>query len=147
MRRTMTVTLLIVLLVAGIAEAKVKKYGKGVSKGEYTKISTILADPEAYNGKVVRVEGTAVGVCAHRGCWLTLASDVEGQTIRFKVEDGVIIFPKEIVGETVKGEGVFTINKVETICDATKPGEAEEKCETFYQISGTGAKVNWDEIW
>nr|MBC8425560.1 DUF4920 domain-containing protein [bacterium] len=102
MRRIMMTIALLSLLLAGTALAKEKVYGKGVSEGDFTKISTILADPGTYSGKVVRVEGTAVGVCSHRGCWVTLASDKEEETMRVKVKDGVIVFPKEIIGEHVQ---------------------------------------------
>ncbi|MBU0743151.1 DUF4920 domain-containing protein [bacterium] len=143
MRRILTTIALTSLLLAGTALAKEKVYGKGVGEGDITKISTILAAPDEFAGKTVRVEGTAVGVCTHRGCWVTLASDQEEQTMRVKVEDGVIVFPKEIIGEHVTVEGVFTINKVEAKCDATKHGEPEVKCTTFYEIKGAGATVDW----
>ena len=143
MRRFLTTITLMSLLLAGTALAKEKVYGKGVGEGEFTKISTILAAPDEFAGKTVRVQGTAVGVCVHRGCWVTLASDQEEQTMRVKVEDGVIVFPKKIIGEHVQVEGAFTVNKVEEKCDATKQGEPEVKCTTYYQITGTGAVVDW----
>ena len=143
MRRIIMAVMLLSVLLAGTALAKEKVYGKGVSEGDFTKVSTIFVSPEDFAGKTLRVEGTAVGVCAHRGCWVTLASDKEGETLRVKVEDGVIVFPKEIIGEHVQVEGVFTINKVEEKCDATREGEPEVKCTTFYQLTGTGALVDW----
>jgi len=143
MRRILMTIAMVSLLLAGTALAKEKVYGKGVGEGELTQISTILAAPEEFSGKIVRVEGTAVGVCAHRGCWLTLASDKEGETMRVKVEDGVIVFPKNIVGEHVVVEGKFMINKREAKCDATKKGEPEVKCTTLLEIQGTGAVVDW----
>lgn len=142
--RKFTVAILAVLLVAGVAVAKDKKYGKGVSEGDVISISAIMDSPDDYVGKTVRVEGTAVSVCSHRGCWMELASDVEGETIRIKVEDGVIVFPKEIVGETVRAEGVFTANHkhaTEKMCDRTKEGEKPVACLTTYQVSGIGAVV------
>lgn len=145
MRRNI-IAVLLLLLAAVPSLAKEKVYGKGVSEGEFTPISTILANPDQYVGKTLRVEGTAVSVCAHRGCWLEMASDVEGQTLRLKVEDGVIVFPKEIVGEKVRAEGVFAANRIESTqkkCDATREGEPEVKCTTVYELTGTGALVDW----
>jgi hypothetical protein len=142
MRRVLCITLLLVLA-AGLVVAKESTYGKGLTEGEFTQVSEILANPEAFIGKTVRVEGTAVGVCAHRGCWLNIASDVEGETLRFKVEDGVIVFPKEILGETVRAEGVFTKNVVEKECDAEHGDGPKTKCVTTYQVNGTGATVDW----
>ncbi len=143
MRRILTTIALLSLLLAGTAAAKDKTYGKGVGEGDITKISTILAAPKDFAGKTVRVEGTAVGVCSHRGCWLTLSSDKEGETMRIKVEDGVIVFPKNIIGEHVVAEGKFMINKHEKACDSNKPGGPQIKCTTTYEIRGTGAVVDW----
>ena len=52
-------------------------------------------------------------MCAHRGCWINLASDVEGQTVRVKVKDGEIVFPPEIMGDMVIAEGVWTANQLD----------------------------------
>ncbi|MBK7703037.1 MAG: DUF4920 domain-containing protein [bacterium] len=145
MRRFVT-ALLLLAVVAAPAVAKEKVYGKGVAEGDVTSISAVLAHPDQYVGKTLVIEGTVVGVCAHRGCWLSLASDVEGQTLRVKVEDGVIVFPKEIVGEKVRATGVFKANRVEDTakkCDATRAGEPEVQCKTVYELAATGAVCNW----
>jgi len=140
----MFTTLAVLLAVVAVAVAKDKTYGKGVSEGEFTKVSAILGSPDDFVGETVRVEGTAVGVCSHRGCWLELSSDVEGESIRIKVEDGVIVFPKEIIGETVRVEGVFKANSPEVAekkCDRTKPGDEPVACTTTYEVTGVGAVV------
>jgi hypothetical protein len=129
----------------------VQTWGAGVGDGEMTAVSDILAHPEKYVDQTVRVEGTAVAVCEHRGCWFEIASDVEGDTLRFKVADGEMVFPLEIKGETIRAEGVFTANELDLettkqVCEsrAEEAGEAFDpesvtECMTVYQISGTGA--------
>ena len=157
MRSSRTLTLLLALFAlfafGAVALAGQTVYGKGVAKGKTIKVSALLANPEKYVGQTVAVEGIAVGVCAHRGCWINLSSDTEGEVVRVKVEDGVIVFPAEIVGERVIAEGVWTANKLDM--DTTKKmcaNQAEQKgesfdpdsvteCMTLYQISGTGAEV------
>ncbi len=145
----------VVLVTAGtvLAGAGEKVYGEGVSAPDTMLVSELLAAPDAWVGKTVRVKGTAVGVCAHRGCWINIASDQEGQTVRMKVKDGVIVFPAEIVGDMVVAEGVWTANELtmeqtKKVCavEARKAGrefDAEEvsTCMTLYQISGTGAVI------
>ena len=136
------------------AAAKVEvaaSWGAAISEGEFTPVSVILADPDAYVGKKVRIEGTAVAVCEHRGCWFNVASDVEGEVLRFKVEDGEMVFPMEIVGETMRGEGVFVANELDLettkkICanEAEVAGKEFDPasvttCRTVYQVTGTGA--------
>lgn len=143
----------LVLALTGSAVAGEKVYGKGVSGKDLNKVSEILADPDAFIGKTVRVKGTAVAGCAHRGCWLNIASDKEGETIRLQVKDGEIVFPPEIIGETVIAEGVWTANQLtleqtKAMCAAEARKEGKDydpenvtTCKTAYQISGTGAVV------
>ena len=151
-------TLLMAVLVAGgaltgsaLAGDGQKIYGKGVAATDTVRVGALLANPDAWVGKTIRVEGKAVAVCQHRGCWVELASDVEGQTVRVKVNDGEIVFPPEIVGDLVVAEGVWTANKLDLettkkVCEANakkegkdfKPGEVTS-CLTLYQLSGTGA--------
>jgi len=128
-------------------------YGKGVAAVDTVKVSDLMADPDAFIGQTIRVQGTAVAVCEHRGCWVNIASDQEGQTVRVKVKDGEIVFPAGIVGDEVIAEGVWTSNKLDLettrkVCanEARKHGEdfdseSVTECRTMYQITGTGAKV------
>ncbi|MBI3189685.1 MAG: DUF4920 domain-containing protein [Ignavibacteriales bacterium] len=130
-----------------------KKYGKTLTLKKVTKISTILEKPEKYNGKKVLVEGTIVEVCAKRGCWIEIASDKEFESIRFKVEDGVMTFPIDAKGKKVKAEGTFSmevVSKEELIEQGKKHAkESGEKFDpatiteekTYIQIDGIGAEV------
>lgn len=152
--RTVSVLLVsaFVLAVAGGALAGEKTYGKGVTGTETVPVSALLADPDAYIGKTLRVKGMAVGVCAHRGCWINVAGDKEGEVVRVQVPDGVIVFPPEIVGDEVIAEGVWTANELtleqtKEVCaaEARKKGDANydpdsvTTCKTLYALAGTGA--------
>lgn len=151
--RTVSILTVIMLLLAGAALAGEKVYGEGVKGAELVKVSDLLADPAAYVGKTLRVEGMAVGTCAHRGCWVNLAGDKEGQVVRVQVEDGVIVFPPEIVGDQVVAEGVWTANELtleqtKQVCaaEARKKGVKFDEtgvtsCKTLYALAGTGAVV------
>jgi hypothetical protein len=126
------------------------KYGKGVSEATPVKLSELMASPDAYVGKV---EGLITEVCPKRGCWINVAGDKEFQTIKVKVEDGVIVFPLTDKGKKVVAEGTF--KKMELTREqavARAKHEAEEKgtkCDeskitgpqTVYQIMGVGAVV------
>lgn len=140
-QRISIITLTLTLLFT-IAFAAPKKYGKKVTLKETTKISDILANPEQYAGKKVLVEGTIVDVCQKRGCWIKVASDKEFESIRFKVDDGVIVFPMDAKGKTARAEGVVSVNtfsKEELI----KQGEmhAKEEGTTFDPSTVTGPKT------
>ncbi|MEN8008242.1 MAG: DUF4920 domain-containing protein [Candidatus Krumholzibacteriota bacterium] len=160
MRNVSTILVsVLILLFAGAALAEDvektedKVYGEGVTGEELILVSELMATPDEYIGKTVRVKGTAVGVCAHRGCWINIASDKEGETVRVKVKDGVIVFPPEIMGDTIIAEGVWTANELtmeqtKKVCEAKANEDGKEfkedevtTCMTLYQISGTGAVV------
>lgn len=146
MRATILLILALLVAAAGTAVAEDKVYGEGVGEGDLTSISAIMTDADAFQGETVRIAGTAVAVCAHRGCWIDIASDEEGQTLRVKVTDGEIVFPQSIVGEHVVAEGVFTANRVTADnkkCDhaAEDENEVGHSCTTHYQLTGTGAVV------
>jgi hypothetical protein len=135
-------------------EPEARVFGKGVTDPSDTvPISQLLSNPEDYLDKTVRVSGAVVGVCKKRGCWMELASDKEFQTLQIKVEDGEIVFPMEIMGETAVAEGVFTGVPM-TIEQTCAYLEQEASCQgkqfdrdaitegmTFYRIDGVGALV------
>jgi len=153
MRRLSAIALvLVVCAVAGLA-AQEKKFGTALTLTEVTKVSDIYANPDQYNGKRVQVQGPIVDVCADMGCWLALGSDKDGQTLRFKVEDGVIVFPMSVKGMTAKVEGVLAVTLL-TEAEQIAQGQemAREKKTTFdpktvkgpktsIQIKGEGAVV------
>lgn len=128
-------------------------YGEPLTLTATTPASAILSDPEAWVGERVLVEGMVVDVCEKRGCWMEVAAGGDFETIRVKVDDGVIVFPLTARGKTALVEG--TVEKVElTYEEALEAArhEAEEHGEEFdptsvtgpvttYQIRGIGAVI------
>ena len=150
----MRVLLAIVAVALFAAPALADQYGEKLSDAEVIKISTLMETPEEYVGKTVKVEGRITGVCAHRGCWIEIAGDKDYESLRFKVDDGVMVFPAEAMGHVATAEGVFT--KIELTPEQAmavhKAGcEKEEgaKCDhgmpeeggVVYQLAGVGAVV------
>lgn len=109
MTRFVAASLALALALTVGLSAQAKKYGKPLTLKESTKVSDIYASPDNYKGKKVLVEGPIVDVCAEAGCWLAIGSDKEFQTIRFKVDDGVIVFPMSAKGLNAKVEGVLEV--------------------------------------
>ncbi|KAA0256098.1 MAG: DUF4920 domain-containing protein [Acidobacteria bacterium] len=154
MTRISRVALVLALALAVALPAAAATYGKGVTLKETTKISDIYANPDKYVGKAVKVEGTITDVCSKRGCWMLIGSDKEFQTIRFKVEDGVIVIPMEAKGKKGVAEG--TLKKIEMTKEeaiAYDKHIAEENGRTFdpksvtgprvlFQLQGTGAVID-----
>lgn len=129
------------------------KYGNEITLKEKTSISDILSNPEDYLDKTVLVEGEVLDVCPMAGCWIEVASNVEGEKIKVKVKDGDIVFPEEAKGKDALVEGkVYKIDL--TVEEAVEYYEhqAEERGQEFdpstvteavtiYQIKGLGAEI------
>ena len=146
--------LLVVLLVsAALALAATVNLGKPLTLKEPMSVQKLMSAPEQYLGKTVQVKGKVVDVCQMMGCWMELVEAGSGARVRIKVEDGVIVFPKDSVGKTAVAEGVFSklvLTREEAVAQAQR--EAEENKRKFdpstiksgvtiYQVQGTGAAV------
>jgi hypothetical protein len=120
------------------------KLGAGVTLKEATPIAAILAGPQDFVGKTVRVDGIATAVCTHMGCWMAIAAadDPQGPTVRLKVEDGVIVFPVTAKGRQVSAEGVLEVVKDEEGKEAAGEHRKQDaNASQQYQIKATGALI------
>jgi len=118
------------------------KYGKKVTVKEKTKISDILSQPKKFDGKRVLVEGQVVDVCTNQGCWIMISEGKDSEPIRFKVDDGVIVFPVEEKGGTVRAQGVVSAKEYtkEELIEQAKH-HAEEAGKTFDPSTVKGPKM------
>lgn len=143
-------------LAAAAPPAAAETYGDGLSIAQPTPIEAIVADPEAWAGKRVRVEGKVASVCPMRGCWMELADGDDGPVVRIKVEDGVIVFPAAAVGRAAGAEGVVKVIEMSRESYVAWLAHlAEERGESFdaeaagigegpfrlIQIDATGAEI------
>ena len=129
-----------------LAAAEETKLGAGVTLKDATPIAAITTTPADFVGKTIRIDGVATAVCEEMGCWMAVApeNDLKGQTVRLKVEDGVIVFPVSAKGKKVSAEGVF-----EEIAATDEHGneaagehaKKDPKAAKKYQIKATGAII------
>ncbi|MFC1743536.1 DUF4920 domain-containing protein [Candidatus Riflebacteria bacterium] len=121
------------------AKNPVKDMGAPVKKEKVIKISKILGEPDQFLGKEVTVSGLIVDVCPKRGCWMKLASDKKFQTLRIKVQDGVMVFPLSARGRqaVVRGKMQGFRLPQKTAIKYFKH-LAEEKGEAFDESTVTG---------
>lgn len=130
---------------------KGQTFGAGVKVATATPIETILAEPKKFAGQTVRVEGMVTDVCAKRGCWFEMAGTKPGQTLRFKVTDGDMVFPPDSKGKHAVAEGVVAVHELslEESKDYAKE-QAEESGKAYdpatitepmaiVRLDGTGA--------
>jgi hypothetical protein len=151
MTRTALALTALTLAVTVSVSAQAKKYGTPLTLKETTKVSDIYATPEKFAGKRVRVEGPIVDVCEDMGCWLAIGSDKEFQTLRFKVEDGVIVFPMSAKGLHATLEGVIEVGKpaedaamaekMKKMDPAERAKHEKEMAKVTIQIKGEGAEI------
>jgi len=127
-----------------------EKLGKAITVKEKTSVSKILASPAKFDGKTVLVEGKILGVCEDKGCWIEIAGTKKDEKIKVKVEDGVIVFPKESKGKTALVQGVVAPVKEEACSDMEMKDKKEgaeagccskDKTKKAYQIEGIGAVI------
>lgn len=137
--------LLALLLLPAVAQAEDQSFGDPLSEDAVkVTIDELTTNPEAYVGKLVRVEGLITDVCTKRGCWIKIAGDKDFQEIRFKVKDGVMVFPVEAKGHQAVAEGTWTKFELskEQVIERGKH-HAEEKGETFDESTVTGPEVHY----
>ncbi|MBY0503599.1 MAG: DUF4920 domain-containing protein [Bryobacteraceae bacterium] len=146
---------LLTLIAAGALTlaAKNQDLGKPLTLKQPMNVGTVVSQPEPLIGKTVQVKGKVTEVCTMAGCWMALVDPETSQTLRIKVNDGEIVFPKEAIGKLALAEGTLkkmVLTKEQTI--ARMKHEAEETGRKFdpakitsgmtiYQINGTGARL------
>lgn len=153
--RTRAFALTLALVLAALPTlAGEKDYGKGVTLAETTSVAKILADPDAWVGKTVRIEGKVLDVCPMAGCWMELEEGDGAARLRVKVDDGVIVFPVTAKGRLAVAEGVVeAIPMTREKYVAWLEHLAEERGQAFdpstvgegpfriVQVKGTGARI------
>lgn len=135
---TSSIVLLCLLLPLNILAGELK-FGAPLVLDVVTPVSEINNNPEKYLGQRVLIEGLVINVCAARGCWMDIASDLPFEKIQVKVVDGEIVFPLEAKGRLARVEGIAEEMKL-TKEQAIRMGQhhAQEQGTTFDPSSVTG---------
>ena len=86
-------------------------FGAGVAEAgsEPLAVSTVLATPEEYTGRTIRLAGDISAVCRKKGCWMHLGQAPEHVVVRFK--DYGFFVPTDASGPAI-AEGRLTIDTV-----------------------------------
>ena len=146
-------TLIVSLAAAALAFGAAVNLGKPLTLKEPMSIQKLVSAPDQYLDKTVQVKGKVTDVCQMMGCWMELVEAGTAARVRIKVEDGVIVFPKDSVGKIALAEGVFTkleMTREQAIEQAKHEAEMNKRsfdpstikgAVTIYQIQGTGAVV------
>lgn len=144
--------LLVQFILAGILGAD-QKIGKPLTLPEPVPLTDIAANPARFVDKTVQVRGRVTEVCEMMGCWMNLVDPSGERSIRIKVNDGDLVFPKSSVGKIAIAEGKLSklvLTREQALARAKH--EAEEQGRKFdpasvksgatiYQIQGSGAVI------
>ncbi len=130
------------------------KLGKPLTLTQASSVADLLAKPDALVGKTVQVKGKVTEVCQMMGCWMALADPESGKSVRIKVNDGVIVIPKEAVGKTAVAEGSLSrlqLTKEQALGRAKHEAEEQGRKfdpskitsgQTIYQVQGSGIVIS-----
>ena len=152
-QRLGAIALAVVLTAFSVSASTTTSYGEALSGVSAVRIAELTSSPEKYLGEKIRVEGLVEDICPMKGCWIDILESQSRETIRFKVADGVIVFPVEAKGREVVAEGVLRKHEMsKKRATSWLRHLAEEKGEpfdessvtgpmVFYQIEGLGAEV------
>lgn len=86
--------------------------GAAFDAGTPVPVDTLIASPEAYNGKPVVVEGTVKEVCQKKGCWHTIATSNPAVDVMVKDKEYKIFLPKDSAGHKVLVQGDFAVGEI-----------------------------------
>ncbi len=141
------------LLLALPAWAAEMNLGKPIDVKQTTTIKELLANPDQYLGKDVKIEGEITAVCQNMACWINVKDGSTPETITVKVNDGEIVFPKDGRGRKVVAQGRFEkldLTKEQYIAYLEHQAvESHTKIDTtkittvkpVYRIRGSGAVI------
>jgi hypothetical protein len=105
------------------------QYGEPLTLTTLTSVSVVAARPDDFVGQTLMMEGVVTEVCDRAGCWMMLAAEDGETTFQIKVDDGVIIFPQEAVGQRARVEGV--VEKIERTEE-----ERRERAANYAEMDG-----------
>lgn len=90
-------------------------------------LKKLMAEPQKYAGRDVRVEGVIVRSCKTEGCWMELAPDAKSPSIRIKMKGHAFFIPLNSAGARAKAEGRLSVKTL-------------SKAEVEHMIKDDGAK-------
>ena len=130
-RRSLVASALVAcaLIVAACGGTKSKgagelQVGAPITVSKATPVAKIAAEPAAFAGQQVRIEGTVKAVCQGRGCWVEVA-DKNGKSFMARSLDDSVLLPKDCVGRKVVVQGVVTALPAQAAAEAEAAEGAE----------------------
>lgn len=121
---------------APAAEVAWQHAGEAFTLTDKVAVTDLLAAPESFVGKTVRVEADAADVCSKKGCWLVIADG--DKTMRIMSKDHAFGIEPGAVGARVDLEGTV-VKKEHSAADAAHFASEAAKPEVAPKGEGQGA--------
>ena len=133
--------------------AAVKTFGAAISKAGASPVASVFANPEAFDGKTVIVDGAVRAACQRKGCWMELAPSLEhsapGCRVTFK--DYGFFVPTNSMGSHARVEGVVAVRTIDPAEVAhleseggSFPNKASDGSAKELRIVATGVELRRD---
>lgn len=111
------------------------KRGAPLTNAKKVDLVKVVANPNKFVGKVVRVNGLIVRSCKSEGCWLELAPNKDAKSIRVTMKGHAFFIPLDAAGSNIRAEGEF---KVKTITADEVKEMTEKDGAKFDKINADG---------
>jgi len=128
---------------------KIERFGAPLPAGETLPLAAILADPDAFAGKEVRVEGLVKRACTKKGCWMELAAaEGEGPGCRVTFKDYGFFVPKDSAGAKATLAGTVQVKTLapkevaHLEAEGAKLARAEDGTAREIRIVATGVELS-----
>lgn len=118
-------------------------YGEAIDPSiPATSLGDILADPDAYDGEVVRTSGEIARVCQARGCWMELRESEEGPAVRVPMAGHAFFLPMDSAGRHATMQGRVVIQALSPEARAHLEAEGAVATASTLSIQATGVAID-----
>lgn len=123
---------------AGEAAPAPQRFGARVTLKKSVGLHKLVAAPEKFKGRTVRIEGVVQDVCQGAGCWVEV-SDGNGTSFIARSLDESVLLPKDCKGYKVVVQGLLTTMPEKKHAEGS---EETHRCPTpTYVLSTQGIEL------
>ncbi|MEZ4339707.1 MAG: DUF4920 domain-containing protein [Sandaracinaceae bacterium] len=108
---------------------------------EDTPLASIIADPSAFDGQVVKTSGEISAVCQAQGCWMELRPDTDSPGIRVPMANHAFFLPRDLAGARATIEGTVSVTALDEETRAHLESEGAQAAGSELSIEATGVLV------
>ncbi len=106
-RKMMLIFLISGLLLSMSDHPKERKYGKGITLSQETKIGDVFQDPSNFLDEEIMITGIITNVCDERGIWLNVVGEGSYDYLMCVIDNENYSFPQNVIGKTCSIQGTF----------------------------------------